>query len=101
MLVATGTSCRQVFGIHDPGAGDAGQGDDAPNGFRDVKLYALYFAGMALLCLHLGHGAASWLQTLGLRHPKYRVDHLGTIVGWTLFVGYMVPPTAVLVGFVG
>ncbi|MEP6865191.1 MAG: succinate dehydrogenase cytochrome b subunit [Deltaproteobacteria bacterium] len=69
--------------------------------FRDVKIYALYFAGMALLCLHLGHGAASWLQTLGLRHPKYRVDKLGTIVGWSLFVGYMVPPTAVLVGLVG
>jgi succinate dehydrogenase / fumarate reductase cytochrome b subunit len=69
--------------------------------FRDVKLYALYFAGMALLCLHLGHGASSWLQTLGLRHPKYRVDQLGPIVGWSLFVGYMVPPTAVLVGFVG
>jgi succinate dehydrogenase cytochrome b subunit len=69
--------------------------------FRDLKIYALYFAGMALLSLHLGHGAASWLQTLGLRHPKYRVDKLGTIVGWSLFVGYMVPPTAVLVGFVG
>ena len=50
--------------------------------FRDVKIYALYLAGMALLCLHLGHGAASWLQTLGLRHPKYRLDSVGTIVGW-------------------
>jgi succinate dehydrogenase / fumarate reductase cytochrome b subunit len=70
-------------------------------GFRDARIYALYLIGMALLCVHLGHGAASWLQTLGWRHPKYRIDKLGTIVGWTLFVGYMVPPTAVLAGVIG
>jgi succinate dehydrogenase / fumarate reductase cytochrome b subunit len=68
--------------------------------FRDMKIYAIYLAGMALLCVHLGHGAASWLQTLGWRHPKYPIDNLGKIVGWSLFVGYMVPPTAVLVGLV-
>ena len=69
--------------------------------FRDVKIYAIYFAGMALLCLHLGHGAGSWLQTLGWRNPKYPIDNVGRIVGWSLFVGYMVPPTAVLVGLIG
>ncbi|HET9991285.1 MAG TPA: succinate dehydrogenase cytochrome b subunit [Kofleriaceae bacterium] len=70
-------------------------------GFRDARIYAIYFVGMALLSLHLGHGASSWLQTLGWRHPKYRVDKLGAIVGWTLFVGYMLPPTAVLAGMIG
>jgi hypothetical protein len=53
---------------------------------------------MALLCLHLGHGASSWLQSLGWRHPKYKTDPIGPIVSVFLFVGYMIPPTAVLVG---
>jgi len=55
-------------------------------------------ARIALLALHLGHGAASWLQSLGLRHPKYPADRLGPALAIFLFVGYMVPPTAVLTG---
>jgi len=68
--------------------------------FQRVPIYLVYLAGMALLCVHLGHGAASWLQTLGWRHPKYPLDKLGRIVGWLLFVGYMLPPTAVLCGVI-
>ncbi|MGE5180541.1 MAG: succinate dehydrogenase cytochrome b subunit [Acidobacteriota bacterium] len=79
----------------------------APNGdtygmfvhaFRRPEIYAVYLVGIAMLCSHLGHGAASWLQSLGLRHPKYKTDPLGPIVAVSLFVGYMLPPTAVLVG---
>jgi succinate dehydrogenase / fumarate reductase cytochrome b subunit len=69
------------------------------HGFQHPAIYASYLVGIALLSLHLGHGASSWLQSLGLRHPKYPTDRLGPIVAATLFVGYMVPPTAVLVGF--
>ena len=47
---------------------------------------------------HLGHGAASWLQSLGFRHPKYPADKLGLPIAAFLFIGYMVPPTAVLLG---
>jgi succinate dehydrogenase / fumarate reductase, cytochrome b subunit len=68
------------------------------HGFRQPWVYGIYFAGMVLLALHLGHGAASWLQSLGLRHPKYGTDKLGLPIAAFLFVGYMVPPTAVLVG---
>src|SRR5262245_24152438 len=46
-------------------------------GFQTPWIYLTYLAGMALLALHLGHGAVSWLQSLGLRHPKYPVDKLG------------------------
>lgn len=69
-------------------------------GFQRPWIYAVYLVGIALLALHLGHGAASWLQSLGLRHPKYRTDRLGSIVAVVLFVGYMVPPTAVLFGII-
>jgi succinate dehydrogenase / fumarate reductase cytochrome b subunit len=65
--------------------------------FRQPGMYVAYLVGIALLAAHLGHGASSWLQSLGLRHPKYEGDRLGTIVAAVLFVGYMVPPTAVLV----
>jgi succinate dehydrogenase / fumarate reductase cytochrome b subunit len=69
-------------------------------GFQNPAIYVIYLVGIALLALHLGHGASSWLQTLGLRHPKYPTDNVGRVVGWLLFIGYMVPPTAVLAGVI-
>jgi succinate dehydrogenase / fumarate reductase cytochrome b subunit len=68
------------------------------HGFQNPAIYGVYLVGVALLAMHLGHGAASWLQSLGLRHPKYPADKLGPRLAVGLFVGYMIPPTAVLVG---
>jgi succinate dehydrogenase / fumarate reductase, cytochrome b subunit len=69
-------------------------------GFQNPAIYGVYLAGMILLAMHLGHGAASWFQSLGWRHPKYPVDSVGKIITAILFIGYMVPPTAVLVGLI-
>jgi succinate dehydrogenase / fumarate reductase cytochrome b subunit len=68
--------------------------------FRQPINYVIYLVGMAMLAAHLGHGASSWLQSLGWRHPKYPADKLGTATAVLLFVGYMLPPTAVLVGVI-
>lgn len=68
--------------------------------FQQPVYYLGYLVGMLLLAAHLGHGASSWLQSLGLRHPKYPADSLGPIISVLLFVGYMIPPTAVLVGVI-
>jgi len=68
--------------------------------FHQPLYYALYLGGILLLALHLGHGASAWLQSLGWRHPKYPTDRLGPIVATLLFVGYMLPPTAVLFGVI-
>jgi succinate dehydrogenase / fumarate reductase cytochrome b subunit len=68
------------------------------HGFQNKAIYGVYLVGIALLAMHLGHGAASWLQSLGLRHPKYPTDRLGPALGVALFVGYMLPPTAVVLG---
>jgi succinate dehydrogenase / fumarate reductase cytochrome b subunit len=68
--------------------------------FQKLPYYLVYLVGIGLLSLHLGHGASSWLQSLGLRHPKYPADRLGPAVAAFLFIGYMVPPTAVLVGLI-
>jgi succinate dehydrogenase / fumarate reductase cytochrome b subunit len=70
------------------------------HGFQNPAIWAIYLVGIAILALHLGHGAASWLQSLGLRHPKYPTDRLGPVVAAALFAGYMIPPTAVLVGII-
>ncbi|HEU0029108.1 MAG TPA: succinate dehydrogenase cytochrome b subunit [Kofleriaceae bacterium] len=70
------------------------------HGFQQPWIYVVYLIGIALLAMHLGHGAASWLQSLGLRHPKYPLDKLGTAIAVLLFVGYMIPPTAVLLGMI-
>jgi succinate dehydrogenase / fumarate reductase, cytochrome b subunit len=69
-------------------------------GFQSPVIYGVYFAGIALLAMHLGHGVVSWLQSLGLRHPKYRIDRLGGPIAVALFAGYMLPPTAVLAGLI-
>jgi succinate dehydrogenase / fumarate reductase cytochrome b subunit len=70
------------------------------HGFQRPAIYGVYLIGIALLAMHLGHGAVSWLQSLGLRHPKYPLDRLGPWLAGGLFVGYMIPPTAVLVGMI-
>jgi succinate dehydrogenase / fumarate reductase cytochrome b subunit len=69
-------------------------------GFQNPAIYGVYLGGMLVLAAHLGHGAASWLQSLGLRHPKYPADRLGRAVAVLLFFGYMIPPTAVLAGVI-
>jgi succinate dehydrogenase / fumarate reductase, cytochrome b subunit len=71
-------------------------------GFTNVPLYVIYLISIALLSSHLGHGASSWAQSLGLRHPKYSplLDALGPLISLILFVGYMAPPTAVLLGVI-
>ena len=68
--------------------------------FQNAVIYAVYLIGILLLSLHLGHGASSWLQSLGWRHPKYPADRIGPAIAALLFVGYMLPPTAVLFGVI-
>jgi succinate dehydrogenase / fumarate reductase, cytochrome b subunit len=69
-------------------------------GFQSPVYFALYAGAVFMLCMHLGHGASSWLQSLGFRHPKYKVDKLGPLIGIVLFLGYIAPPAAVLLGVI-
>lgn len=71
-------------------------------GFQVVPIYLAYLVAIALLATHLAHGAVSWLQSLGLRHPKYdgAVRAFGPLLTVVLFVGYMAPPTAVVLGII-
>ena len=69
------------------------------HGFQNAAIYAIYMVGTAVVSLHLGHGAASWAQTLGWR-PQLDLVRLGRIVALVLFLGFALPPTAVLLGVI-
>ena len=67
-------------------------------GFQNIPILVSYLVAVTLLSFHLAHGASSWLQSLGWRHPKYDavLTKLGPVLGATLALGYAAPPLAVL-----
>ena len=66
-------------------------------GFESTPILISYIVAVALLCLHLAHGASSWLQTLGWKHPKYDgvLNLIGPVLAVVLIAGYLAPPLAV------
>ena len=67
-------------------------------GFRGQPLLLIsYLIPVTLLSFHLAHGASSWFQSLGLRHPRYDrgIDRLGPILAGLLVLGYAAPPVAI------
>jgi succinate dehydrogenase cytochrome b subunit len=71
--------------------------------FSRAPVTAFYVLAMALLALHLYHGAWSMFQSLGINHPRFNVWRRGFAVGLAVvvFVGNAIMPLAVLFGFVG
>lgn len=72
-------------------------------GFRQPLVSTLYLIAMALLALHLHHGVASTLRTLGFENPRYAalLRKAGAGLAWTIFLGNASMPLAVLTGLVG
>jgi succinate dehydrogenase / fumarate reductase cytochrome b subunit len=70
-------------------------------GFSNVWVSAFYVLGLALLCLHLSHGASSMFQSLGWKNEAYRpfLDNAARVVAVAIFVGYTVIPVAILCGY--
>lgn len=70
--------------------------------FRNPLVYGFYLLAQAALALHLYHGVWSFFQTLGLNHPKY--NHLrrpfAAAYAGIVFVGFLTPPTLVLLGVI-
>ena len=71
--------------------------------FSRAPVTAFYVLSMALLGLHLYHGAWSMFQSLGINHPRFNVWRRGFAVGLAVvvFAGNAIMPLAVLFGFVG
>ena len=68
---------------------------------RPVLVSLVYVVAMIALGLHLYHGTWSFLQTLGLSHPRY--NHLrhafATLITTIVVVGNISMPVAVLAGW--
>lgn len=72
------------------------------NGFRVPAVSLFYIIAMLLLCLHLRHGLASFVQSLGFHHPRYtpRLKTAASIVATLIFFGFISIPAAVLAGVI-
>ena len=70
-------------------------------GFSNYWVSGFYVLGLALLCLHLSHGASSMFQSLGWRNDAYRpfLDKAAVVVAVLIFIGYTSIPVAILCGY--
>jgi len=70
-------------------------------GFSNPWVSAFYILGMALLCLHLSHGASSMFQSLGWSDRAIRpcLDCAARLVALLIFLGYSSIPVAILLGY--
>jgi succinate dehydrogenase / fumarate reductase cytochrome b subunit len=71
-------------------------------GFQDPLVSGFYILAMLVLGFHLYHGAWSFMQTLGLSHPRY--NHLrhafASLITVVVVAGNISFPVAVLAGLV-
>jgi succinate dehydrogenase / fumarate reductase cytochrome b subunit len=68
--------------------------------FSSPLVYAVYLVAQTALAFHLYHGVWSGFQTLGANHPRYNPMRRPFALTYALvvFVGFMLPPTLVLLG---
>ena len=68
--------------------------------FQNPLIAGVYILALWMLCMHLGHGASSFLQTLGLtREPMLKKMKIaGAVLGWLIFLGFASIPASSLMG---
>ena len=93
-----------TVGIVHPGA-DFKEGAihyDMVQSFSVWYVSAWYIFAMILLGLHIGHGAASFLQSLGFNHPRHTpvIKRAAAVFSFLLIAGFISIPISVLAGLV-
>ncbi len=70
-------------------------------GFSNPLVSGFYVLGLALLGLHLSHGASSMFQSLGWKNDAYRpfLDKAAQVVAVLIFLGYSSIPIAIICGY--
>jgi len=70
-------------------------------GFSNGWVSGFYILGIALLCLHLSHGASSMFQSIGWKNKAYGpfLDKFARIAALIIFLGYTSIPVAILLGY--
>jgi len=70
-------------------------------GFSNGWVSLFYIIAMALLCLHLSHGASSMFQSMGWKKGYYQplLDNGARLIAILIFAGYALIPIAVMLGY--
>src|SRR5260370_28158877 len=65
-------------------------------GFSNGWVSGFYLLGMALLCLHLSHGASSMFQSIGWTNESWRpgLEQFSRVLAGLVFFGYTSLPVA-------
>jgi len=71
--------------------------------FQNPFIAWTYIVAMLMLFSHLSHGIGSFLQTLGISHPRYSTTpmrFIGPVVAGIIVVGFIAVPLSVQLGLV-
>jgi len=71
--------------------------------FQNPAIAWIYILAMLMLFSHLSHGIASFLQTLGISHPRYMntpLRFIGPAIAGFIVAGFIAVPLAVQLGLV-
>jgi succinate dehydrogenase / fumarate reductase cytochrome b subunit len=76
--------------------------DNVVYGFQNYAISGFYILSMALLCMHLYHGAWSMFQSVGVSHPRYTplLKKFAALMAAVIFIGNVSIPVAVMLGIV-
>jgi len=76
--------------------------DNVVIGFRSYPVAIVYIVAIILLCMHLYHGLWSWLQSLGIHHPRHTplLKRAAAVIAILIAAGYIAIPIAVMTGLV-
>ncbi len=93
-----------TVGVVHPGA-DFKEGAihyDMVQSFKVWYVSAWYILAMVLLGLHIGHGSASFLQSLGFNHPRHTpvIKKIAAAFSILIITGFIAIPVSVLTGLV-
>jgi succinate dehydrogenase / fumarate reductase cytochrome b subunit len=71
--------------------------------FKVWWIVAVYLVAQVSLAFHLYHGAWSFMQSMGLSHPRYNVIRKRFAGGFAFItaVGFAIVPLAVITGQIG
>lgn len=71
-------------------------------GFQNYLISTVYIVALFLVAYHLSHALFSFLQTLGLNHPRFQttLKRIVYAISVLIFIGYVSMPVAVLVGII-
>ena len=76
--------------------------DNVIYGFQNYAISGFYILSMALLCMHIYHGAWSMFQSVGISHPRYTplLRKFAALMAVVIFIGNVSIPVSVMLGIV-